>query len=72
MQAEHMTEIYSDRNTILQIFNTSIDLLETINSDMSQMNPEDQRNCEDTFDKIATFSDKQYQQVSNFFFLTDD
>ncbi|XP_076265481.1 serine/threonine-protein kinase tefu isoform X1 [Rhynchophorus ferrugineus] len=65
MQAEHMTEIYSDRSTIVQKFNESINLLETINDDLSEMNTEDRRNMEDTFDKIASFSDKQYQQIVN-------
>ncbi|XP_060527564.1 serine-protein kinase ATM isoform X2 [Cylas formicarius] len=60
LQGEYMIETYSDSTIILNNFLKSLSLLSELLGSLAE---EDHRDIQDTFDKIATFADKEYQQI---------
>ncbi|XP_050307938.1 serine-protein kinase ATM isoform X2 [Anthonomus grandis grandis] len=63
LQGIYMAEMYSDRTSILNSFNSSIQIYKRIQNSLT---PEDIKNLEDTYDKIATFADREYQQIMSY------
>lgn len=60
LQGEY-NEMYSDRTSILNSFYDCINVYNEIPK--HNLTADDYRSMEDTYDKIATFADREYQQV---------
>ncbi|XP_066254507.1 serine-protein kinase ATM isoform X2 [Euwallacea similis] len=60
LQAVYMTEMYYDKTLVLNNFN---ELLQKYKEIRNNMTAEDYKNLLDAYDKIATFTDREYQQI---------
>ncbi|XP_066152379.1 serine-protein kinase ATM isoform X2 [Euwallacea fornicatus] len=60
LQAVYTAEMYHDKTSVLNNFN---ELLQKYKEIHNSMTAEDYKNFQDTYDKIATFADKEYQQI---------
>lgn len=56
-----MAEMYSDSRTVLNSFEVALQIYKDIRSSLTV---DDYRKVYDAYDTIATFADKEYQQVS--------
>lgn len=66
LQGVYMAEMYSDRRTVLNSFELALQIYKNIRTSLTV---EDYKKLHDAYDTIATFADKEYQQVSTLFFI---
>ncbi|CAG9773154.1 unnamed protein product [Ceutorhynchus assimilis] len=66
LQGSYKAETYSDRASNLKCFADSIEMYTAMRNDNNVWTNEDCKNLEDAFDKMATFADKEYQQIMRY------